>query len=145
MIRRPPRSTRTDTRFPYTTLFRSAVLLHHAHRLADAVALALVRLCRPAGRLDAAFQVVALEGVRPGLDRLFGRLPRGLGGQDRLDLAAHLLQQLGERLAIRTMRPVRAQPRVLHRPFPAAAPKVERLRPGYPEGAWPGSCPRTED
>src|SRR3546814_20411643 len=23
MVRRPPRSTRTDTRFPYTTLFRS--------------------------------------------------------------------------------------------------------------------------
>src|SRR3546814_2579434 len=31
MIRRPPRSTRTDTLFPYTTLFRS----HHLH---DAVA-----------------------------------------------------------------------------------------------------------
>src|SRR3546814_7132854 len=36
MIRRPPRSTRTDTRVPYTTLFRSAVgragavLLQHA-------------------------------------------------------------------------------------------------------------------
>src|SRR3546814_3980122 len=33
MIRRPPRSTRTDTLFPYTTLFRSVVLdrkqLHH--------------------------------------------------------------------------------------------------------------------
>src|SRR3546814_16834032 len=27
MIRRPPRSTRTDTLFPYTTLFRSR--LHH--------------------------------------------------------------------------------------------------------------------
>src|SRR3546814_3018873 len=27
MIRRPPRSTRTDTLFPYTTLFRSSVLL----------------------------------------------------------------------------------------------------------------------
>src|SRR3546814_13452316 len=26
MIRRPPRSTRTDTLFPYTTLFRSFVL-----------------------------------------------------------------------------------------------------------------------
>src|SRR3546814_14659324 len=26
MIRRPPRSTRTDTLFPYTTLFRSACL-----------------------------------------------------------------------------------------------------------------------
>src|SRR3546814_13564849 len=28
MIRRPPRSTRTDTLFPYTTLFRSARLAH---------------------------------------------------------------------------------------------------------------------
>src|SRR3546814_18384759 len=27
MMRRPPRSTRTDTLFPYTTLFRSAWLL----------------------------------------------------------------------------------------------------------------------
>src|SRR3546814_7319635 len=26
MIRRPPRSTRTDTLFPYTTLFRSTML-----------------------------------------------------------------------------------------------------------------------
>src|SRR3546814_9725907 len=28
MIRRPPRSTRTDTLFPYTTLFRSALTLY---------------------------------------------------------------------------------------------------------------------
>src|SRR3546814_7058631 len=28
MITRPPRSTRTDTRFPYTTLFRSHVGCH---------------------------------------------------------------------------------------------------------------------
>src|SRR3546814_8858759 len=28
MIRRPPRSTRTDTLFPYTTLFRSMATLH---------------------------------------------------------------------------------------------------------------------
>src|SRR3546814_14594888 len=28
MIRRPPRSTRTDTLFPYTTLFRSAIDAH---------------------------------------------------------------------------------------------------------------------
>src|SRR3546814_7715118 len=26
MVRRPPRSTRTDTLFPYTTLFRSALI-----------------------------------------------------------------------------------------------------------------------
>src|SRR3546814_4624930 len=30
MIRRPPRSTRTDTLVPYTTLFRSAVQLQRA-------------------------------------------------------------------------------------------------------------------
>src|SRR3546814_18540140 len=29
--RRPPRSTRTDTLFPYTTLFRSRPALHAAH------------------------------------------------------------------------------------------------------------------
>src|SRR3546814_3180372 len=44
MIRRPPRSTRTDTLFPYTTLFRSALRreLEAARdlfdKLADAVA-----------------------------------------------------------------------------------------------------------
>src|SRR3546814_11364516 len=35
MIRRPPRSTRTDTLFPYTTLFRSAIARgehQHGHR-----------------------------------------------------------------------------------------------------------------
>src|SRR3546814_2857018 len=30
MLRRPPRSTRTDTLFPYTTLFRSRRSLAHA-------------------------------------------------------------------------------------------------------------------
>src|SRR3546814_18576952 len=30
MLRRPPRSTRTDTRFPYTTLFRSLTALFMA-------------------------------------------------------------------------------------------------------------------
>src|SRR3546814_3535336 len=33
MIRLPPRSTCTDTRFPYTTLFRSARAFHLAARL----------------------------------------------------------------------------------------------------------------
>src|SRR3546814_1947532 len=32
MIRRPPRSTRTDTLFPYTTLFRSVDRPHRLHR-----------------------------------------------------------------------------------------------------------------
>src|SRR3546814_1772227 len=41
MIRRPPRSTRTDTRFPYTTLFRSPqryVFQLRAEFLADHIA-----------------------------------------------------------------------------------------------------------
>src|SRR3546814_3294478 len=33
MIRRPPRSTRTDTLFPYTTLFRSLVKSDDGHAL----------------------------------------------------------------------------------------------------------------
>src|SRR3546814_18341436 len=41
MIRRPPRSTRTDTLFPYTTLFRS---------LSDDKLARLQRLCRRRGR-----------------------------------------------------------------------------------------------
>src|SRR3546814_14357996 len=32
MIRRPPRSTRTDTLFPYTTLFRSLPQLKHTEQ-----------------------------------------------------------------------------------------------------------------
>src|SRR3546814_6543859 len=33
MIRRPPRSTRTDTLFPYTTLFRSGRFRRQHHRI----------------------------------------------------------------------------------------------------------------
>src|SRR3546814_19231900 len=36
MIRRPPRSTRTDTLFPYTTLFRSLVSLALIQRFTEA-------------------------------------------------------------------------------------------------------------
>src|SRR3546814_20234353 len=53
MIRRPPRSTRTDTLFPYTTLFRSVVeraraaeaaVLPDSAKFARAVARSLFRL-----------------------------------------------------------------------------------------------------
>src|SRR3546814_10348195 len=46
MIRRPPRSTRTDTLFPYTTLFRSShvrearpIYTHSAQTVANGLAL----------------------------------------------------------------------------------------------------------
>src|SRR3546814_2408727 len=67
MIRRPPRSTRTDTLFPYTTLFRSAApALRHdpVHRVRSDVLRRLVlgvvrllalpgadRICRRRGHL----------------------------------------------------------------------------------------------
>src|SRR3546814_10204611 len=41
MIRRPPRSTRTDTLFPYTTLFRSN---HPHHPGINAIALSINRV-----------------------------------------------------------------------------------------------------
>src|SRR3546814_5551927 len=50
MIRRPPRSTRTDTLFPYTTLFRSA---HSEQHLSRDRELALDALRRARGRRGA--------------------------------------------------------------------------------------------
>src|SRR3546814_6254308 len=47
MIRRPPISTRTDTLFPYTTLFRSVVVAGNA----DAV---FARLCQAMGQPELA-------------------------------------------------------------------------------------------
>src|SRR3546814_14773272 len=42
MIRRPPRSTRTDTLFPYTTLFRSSLTFVHGQGNADQLAAHLI-------------------------------------------------------------------------------------------------------
>src|SRR3546814_5470033 len=44
MIRRPPRSTRTDTRFPYTTLFRSTCVAGRRQMNQLSGAEALVRM-----------------------------------------------------------------------------------------------------
>src|SRR3546814_10719192 len=38
MIRRPPRSTRTDTLFPYTTLFRSIILIQNRIEVLQGIA-----------------------------------------------------------------------------------------------------------
>src|SRR3546814_10875533 len=60
MIRRPPRSTRTDTLFPYTTLFRSVHLLGRTPDAGPPAELALrvdravgaARRCRSGGRVS---------------------------------------------------------------------------------------------
>src|SRR3546814_8404512 len=59
MIRRPPRSTRTDTLFPYTTLFRS----EHEHRRPV--------LVREDGRQEQRMDVKGCE--HEGFKRLMGR------------------------------------------------------------------------
>src|SRR3546814_16396134 len=59
MIRRPPRSTRTYTLFPYTTLFRSAVRLPGRLRLREGqVRLVVVHSARPG---DASARVLRLQ------------------------------------------------------------------------------------
>src|SRR3546814_16907897 len=58
MIRRPPRSTRTDTLFPYTTLFRSG--LGQAH--VDDDGLAGPGTLRPGQAFRAGLEMAADEG-----------------------------------------------------------------------------------
>src|SRR3546814_12778053 len=76
MIRRPPRSTRTDTLFPYTTLFRSA-------RGDLALALAggeVVQVqAAPVGLLAEPDELVALRQVPP-VDRIQRLRALVLGG-----------------------------------------------------------------
>src|SRR3546814_7257943 len=68
MIRRPPRSTRTDTLFPYTTLFRSVEGGHH------------VRSGRASGAHD-----------QPGAGgRDLRRLQPGIGDRDRKSTRSEL-------------------------------------------------------
>src|SRR3546814_12918542 len=63
IIRRPPRSTRTDTLFPYTTLFRSIAVLDIAEPRQQArVDVDPHRIDRIAGRED---QLRLVRSVRP--------------------------------------------------------------------------------
>src|SRR3546814_20095004 len=81
MNRRPPRPTRTDTLFPYTTLFRSLVV-EELQRLrpADAGPEAR-RLARRAEMADAVEAQVEAGGDRP------GQLGIQVGGDMLVDLA----------------------------------------------------------
>src|SRR3546814_4588792 len=64
MIRRPPRSTRTDTLFPYTTLFRSQRLASRTKR--RCVCFTLQQACRsaPCARPASTRAMVAAKGRR---------------------------------------------------------------------------------
>src|SRR3546814_2041924 len=79
MIRRPPRSTRTDTLFPYTTLFRSFV----GRPVADTRDYAHLGV-----RLNAAKDAVLKRRIRVGTI---------VFSPDRIDLGAHAWQNPEER------------------------------------------------
>src|SRR3546814_5709855 len=75
MKRRPPRSTRTDTLFPYTTLFRST-RERHRHAVGE-----------------------ALEAIRRGADGLREAAPLELPAED-LRLAARALGRITGRIDV---------------------------------------------
>src|SRR3546814_1864877 len=89
MIRRPPRSTRTDTLFPYTTLFRS----HPADQRAHLPNFADQKISR-AGRPR-----LACDGLEAGIG---GRAPVGSARQrsepDRPTFPEVFAQRVPERL-----------------------------------------------
>src|SRR3546814_11795161 len=116
MILRPPRSTRTDTLFPYTTLFRSAglggaaVLRPRRWRLPAALRRADPRRRRLRRTRDG-----TRRGRRDALPARRRHVPELLGGRDR--------RQLGRRS--RTPAPAGAGPR---RPWPTALRAVVHAR-----------------
>src|SRR3546814_10910869 len=83
MIRRPPRSTRTDTLFPYTTLFRSVVAaLVSGHSESDLGALVNAVLGGQPGEAERQIANAALDGI--------AGIPLIRGGLRRLHLMAEL-------------------------------------------------------
>src|SRR3546814_12855166 len=84
MIRRPPRSTRTDTLFPYTTLFRSP------SRLRQRVAAEAARIMRESGITDAA------SARQRAATRLAASAPHDLPELDEIHAVLHSEQRRSE-------------------------------------------------
>src|SRR3546814_15420295 len=80
MIRRPPRSTRTDTLFPYTTLFRSSEKQHLVQKM--------VWLSEP---LSDDGQLISFRQVRDVLSAMDDK-----GRSDALWLLGHIVSKDGQ-------------------------------------------------
>src|SRR3546814_20856675 len=100
MTRRPPRSTRTDTLFPYTTLFRSP-LEHAEHVVGDQnLPVALRRGADADGRAGDLLRDLDRDRFEHALDD--DREGAGLGDGDRvLDDRARFLLALADRKSTR--------------------------------------------
>src|SRR3546814_11165032 len=104
MIRRPPRSTRTDTLFPYTTLFRSEGARLGCGRLLDqrpvqgADGGIMVAFLHDHLDVDLAQQVVEAERLDAGLCQ-GGQRPGAEGGQAKVafekGVPRHLSGEIG--------------------------------------------------
>src|SRR3546814_17648977 len=107
MIRRPPRSTRTDTLFPYTTLFRSADLAEQIRLEADEMIRSIAEEC---GVRD-------LNRIKPGIAEatraILRRVPDRIYVQRRDDPDVAplclLADKAGVRVLERNMRTYRAK------------------------------------
>src|SRR3546814_5349942 len=89
MIRRPPRATRTDPRFPYTTLFRSVLPdQQRRHLLLDAGDEGMV----DAGTADGGLRLTPADEAALGLDPHQG----GVEGERRAEIADMLLLRRSE-------------------------------------------------
>src|SRR3546814_15417191 len=85
MIRRPPGSTRTDTLFPYTTLFRSVVQGKRALRAGEVIRSEPV--FAHDNRVGGNAADLLDEACEVERDLRIARLPIGSGGGDRLRFA----------------------------------------------------------
>src|SRR3546814_7463537 len=91
MIRRPPRSTRTDTLFPYTTLFRSSKTVQHR---APQIGAESTRFrCRSDGGLEYLLKALARQALGYPLDPPLTE-QRMLGEQLRTRVLEQLFQAL---------------------------------------------------
>src|SRR3546814_15722114 len=107
MLRRPPRSTRTDTLFPYTTLVRSGVVTFNRPEARNALTLAmyegLAEICeRAPDKGDARALVLRGAGNKAfaaGTDiaqfRSFKTAVDALGYEQRIDKVLGAVEQIG--------------------------------------------------
>src|SRR3546814_18410380 len=126
MIRRPPRSTRTDTLFPYPTLFRSRWRIEHAQIIdpADIARFAQLKV------------IASMQPVHQPSDRVMAEARLG---PDRLKgaYAWRSLQNAGVRLAFGSDVPVESA-----NPFAGLAAALSRTDA---RGQPFGGCPPEEE
>src|SRR3546814_15656318 len=101
MIRRPPRSTRTDTLFPYTTLFRSI-----ARKSGRPRSLELEIEARAVGRDDFAEQQCATITQ---LRREMTELVPGIGERERIGAFGHFFRSEERRVGKECVRTCRSR------------------------------------